>query len=72
MGEDFILDDGGVVVDVDEFNGEGGDFGEEDAAEGVGEGSVDADKGEGGVEGCVLVELNVEVLLGGKSEFDGL
>lgn len=72
VGEHFVLDYRGVVVDEDVFDGDGGDFGEEDAAEGVGEGSVDADKGEGGVEGCVLVELNVEVLLGGKSEFDGL
>lgn len=44
MGEDFVLDDGGVVVDVDEFNGKGRDFCEEDTAEGVGEGGVDADE----------------------------
>lgn len=35
MGEDFILDDGGVVLDVDSLDGERGNFGEEDAAEGV-------------------------------------
>jgi hypothetical protein len=43
VGEDLVLDDRGVVLDVDVLNGEGGDFGEEDAAEGVGDGGVDAD-----------------------------
>jgi hypothetical protein len=36
VGEHFVLDDGRVHVDEDIFDGEGGDFGEEDAAEGVG------------------------------------
>lgn len=44
MGEDFVLDDGGVVVDVDEFDCKGRDFGEEDTAEGVGEGGIDANE----------------------------
>lgn len=65
MGEDFVLDDGGVVVDEDVFDGEGGDFGQKNAAEGVGEGGVDTDKGEGGVVGGVLVELDLEVLVEG-------
>lgn len=69
MGEDFVLDDGGVVVDVDEFNGKGRDFCEEDTAEGVGEGGVDADERKRGVEGCIIVEPDVEVLLVGKNEF---
>lgn len=43
MGEDFVLDDGGVVVDEDVFDGKGGDFGEEDAAEGICDGGVDGD-----------------------------
>ena len=64
MGEDFVLDDGGVVVDEDEFDGERGDFGDEDAAEGISEGGVDADEGERGVEGCIFMEVDVEVLSG--------
>lgn len=49
MGENFVLDDGGVVVDEDVFDSEGRDFGEEDAAEGVGDGGVNIDEGEGGL-----------------------
>ena len=37
VGEYFILDDGGVVVYEDGFDGEGGYLGEEDATEGVGD-----------------------------------
>lgn len=62
VGEDFVLDYGGVVVDEDVFDGEGGDFGEQDAAEGVGDGGVEAGEGEGGVVGGVGVEGDVEVL----------
>jgi hypothetical protein len=36
VGEHFVVDDGGVIFDVDVFYGCGGDFGDEDAAEGVG------------------------------------
>lgn len=36
VGEDLVLDDGGVVLDVDVLDGEGRDLGDEDAAEGVG------------------------------------
>lgn len=50
------------MVDEDVFDGEGGDFGEEDAAEGVGDGGVDADEGEGEVERFLGVELDLEVL----------
>ena len=42
MGEHFVLDYGGVVVDEDLFDGEGRNLGEEDAAECIGYGSVDA------------------------------
>jgi len=62
LGEHFIRDNGSVVVVVDFFDGEGGDFGKEDAAEGVGEGDVEADEREGGFEGVVAVELDFEVL----------
>ena len=43
MGEHFVGDDGGVGVDVAGFYGEGGDFCDEDAAEGVGDAGVEAD-----------------------------
>lgn len=62
MCEHFVLDDGGVLVDVDVFDGERRDLGEEDAAEGVGDAGVDADEGEGEVEGFRGVELDFEVL----------
>lgn len=52
MGKEFVGEDGGVAVDFDEVDGEGGDFGKHYAAEGVGE-------GEGGVledkvDGCAV------------------
>ena len=62
VGEDLVLDDGGVVVDEDVFDGEGGDLGEQDAAEGVCDGCVEAGEGEGGVVRGVGVEGDVEVL----------
>jgi hypothetical protein len=62
VGEYFVLDDGRVLVDEDVFDGERGDLGEEDAAEGVGDGGVEAGEGEFGVVWGVLVELDVEGL----------
>lgn len=62
MGKDFVLDDGGILVDEDILNGEGRYFGEQDSAEGVGDGGVDGDEGEGRVVGGVSVEVDVEVL----------
>jgi hypothetical protein len=70
VGEDLVLDDGGVVVDEDVFDGEGGDLGEKDAAESVCDGGVEAGEGEGGVVWRVGVEGDVEVL-GWKSVFEG-
>lgn len=46
----------------DVFDGEGRDLREEDAAEGVGNGGVNANEGEGGVEGLEFVELDAEGL----------
>jgi hypothetical protein len=63
VGEDLVLDDGGVVVDEDVFDGKGGDFGEQDAAEGVCDRGVEAGEGEGGVVRGVGVEGDVEVLM---------
>jgi hypothetical protein len=62
VGEHFVLDNGGVLVDENVFNGQGRNFSEEDAAESIGDGGVDASKREFGVVGFVAVELNVEVL----------
>jgi hypothetical protein len=62
VGKHFVLDNGGVLVDEDVFDGKSGDLSEEDAAEGIGDGGVDASEGEFGVVGFVAVELNVEVL----------
>ena len=63
MREDFVLDYGGVVVHEDEFDGEGGDFGDEDSAEGVGKGCIDAYEGERGLVRVIFVEFNAEVLM---------
>ena len=41
VGDKFIGEDGGVGFDFDEVDGHRGDFGEDGAAEGVGEGEVD-------------------------------
>jgi hypothetical protein len=58
VGEHFVLDDGGVLMEVDFLNRESGYFGEKDTAEGIGDGGVDANEREGEVEVGVLV-LNV-------------
>ena len=49
-------------MDEDVFDGEAGDFSDEDPAEGVGYGGVEGEEGEGGFVGGVLVELNCEIL----------
>lgn len=49
-------------MEEDEFDGEGGDFGDEDPAKGVGDGCVETDEGEGGVVGIVVVEFYAKVL----------
>lgn len=60
MGEDFVLDDRGVVVNKDGLDSETGNLGDHDPAEGIGDGGVDADEGELGLELVVLVELDLE------------
>ena len=42
----FVGENGGVCFDFDEVNRHGGDFGKDNAAEGVGEGEVDIGEGE--------------------------
>ena len=59
MREYFVLDDGGVIPYVDGLDGDGGDLGDEDAAEGVCYGSVYADEGEATIILFVLVELDL-------------
>lgn len=59
LGEDFVLDDGGVLGDEDVFDGECRHLGDENAAKGIGERGVDAGEGEGEVElGVLVVELD--------------
>jgi hypothetical protein len=52
VGEEFVGEDGGVVLDFDHVDCDGGDLSEHDAAKGVGEGEVDIGEdevdGEGG------------------------
>lgn len=57
------MDDGGVGLDIDCFYGEGRDFCEEDAAEGVGDGGIDVDEVELGEERGIAVEFDAEGLL---------
>jgi hypothetical protein len=42
VGKDFVLDDGGVLVDEDVFDCESGDLSEEYAAESVCDRGIDA------------------------------
>lgn len=49
-------------MDEDILDCEGGDFGDEYSAEGVGYGGVEGEEREGGFVGGVLVELDCEIL----------
>lgn len=60
MGENLVLNDGCVILNIYVFDGEGWDLGKEDAAEGIGDGGVYADQGERCVGRLVLVELDLE------------
>lgn len=62
MSQHLVLDNGGVLDDVDILNGERGELSDQDAAEGVGDGGVNADERELGLELVVLVEFDAEVL----------
>jgi len=62
VGEHLILDDGRVLVDEYIFYGERGDFREQNATEGVGNGGVNAGERELGVLWVIAVEDDVEVL----------
>jgi len=53
---------GGVVVNEDVLDCEGGDLCDQDSAEGVGDRGIYANEGEGGIEGFILVELDLKGL----------
>jgi hypothetical protein len=54
VGEHFVLNDGGVLEEVDLLDCESGYFGEKDTAEGIGDGGVNANERESEVEVGVL------------------
>jgi hypothetical protein len=62
VAQHLVLDHARVVVDPDVLDGEGGDLGDHDAAEGVGDGGVEPDEAEGGVMLAVLVEDDAELV----------
>jgi hypothetical protein len=64
--EDFVLDDGSVVVDKDVFYGQSGDFGEHDTAVCVCDRGIDADERKDRVVLVILVEVYVEFLEDGQ------
>ena len=49
-------------MNEDVFDGEGWYLSNHNSAEGVGYAGVDADEGEGGIEGVVFVESDLEIL----------
>lgn len=56
----------------DELDSKGRNFGNEDATECIGDGGVDADEGEGGIERFVLVEFDSEILGAGNISMKGI
>lgn len=62
MAKNLILDDGGVVIHPYVLDGQRGDLGNQDAAEGVGDGGVDADQREGGIVLTILVEDDAKLV----------
>jgi len=58
VGQELVGEDGGVRFDFDEIDGHDWDFGENDAAEGVGEGEIDVGELEVDLE-VVCLELRI-------------
>lgn len=58
----LILDDGGVIVNEDVFNGESRDLSHENTAESVGDGGIEANQRERGFVRVIAVVLDFEVL----------
>ncbi len=51
-------------MNKDVFDGENWDLSDHDSTKSIGDAGVDADEGEGGIEGVVFVELDLEILAG--------
>lgn len=62
VAENFVLDHRGVVPHENVLDGQGGNVGDHDAAEGVGDGGIDADERELSLIGVVLVEHYADAL----------
>lgn len=62
VGENFVLDYGGVVVDEDVLDGQGWDLSDENATECICDGGINADKREGGIESPIVVELDFKLV----------
>lgn len=62
MCEHLILNDGSIIIHKDEFDSDGRNFGNEDAAKCIGNGGVEPDEREGRIERLVFVELDSEIL----------
>lgn len=62
VGEYLVLDDRGVLVDEDIFDGESGNLSEKNSSEGVCDCSVYAGEREGSIVRGMGVEFDVEVL----------
>lgn len=63
MCEDLILNNRGVIIHKDEFDGNGRYFGNEDAAKCISNGGIETNEREGGIEGFVFMELDSEILV---------
>lgn len=68
MAEDLVLDDGGVVVYEDVFDGHSRNFGQHDTAVCVCDRGVDADEREDRVVLVILVEVDLEFLGDGQRD----
>jgi hypothetical protein len=60
MGEYFVLNDGGVIVDKDSLDRESRDVGDHDSPEGVGDRGVNANEGERCLIWVILVKFDAE------------
>lgn len=63
MGENLVLDHGGVVVYENEFDGKRRDLSYENTTEGIRNRCIDTDQGERRFESFVTVEFDAEILL---------
>lgn len=62
MCEHFILNYRGVVIHKDVFDSNGRYFGNEDATKCIGNGCIETDEREGGIEWLVFMEVDSEIL----------